>query len=335
MNGAAFLAWGLVSAAVPPVAGDGDGATFSVEYHAAADCPNQASFEAAILARAPRAQRAADAARAWARFEVQLPTSGAENARLFVALADGTSQDREITADGCTEAMQSMAIIAAMILEAQPEQPAAAAEPAEPAPSGVASEPHASTAAAAAATDTPAPRLPARGTWLTAVLGVVAENGAAPSPGFGAAAGAELGSKTRGVLAPSLRLSLVGARPETVESTAGEASFRLLLARVHGCALRFGTESASLRFCALIEAGALTGQGIGARNERSQSMPWLGGGLGALGDLSLRGPFALELGGGVRNLLVHDQFVFSPGEQIHQVPVFAWNLSLGIAYRVW
>lgn len=330
MTGAAFLAWGLVSAAAPPVAGDG--ATFSVEYRAAADCPSQASFEAAILARAPRAQRAADTARTWARFEVHLPAPGAEKARLFVALADGTSQDREITADGCAEAMQSMAIIAAMILEAQPEQPVA--EPVEPAPAAVAPEPRAPTAVTAA-TETPAPRLPARRTWLTAALGVVAENGAAPSPGFGAAVSAELGSETRGVLAPSVRLSLVGVQPEAVESTAGEASFRLLLARVHGCALRLGTEAASLRFCALVEAGALTGQGIGARNERSQTMPWLGVGLGALGDLSLRGPFALELGGGVRNLLVHDEFVFSPGEQIHQVPVFAWNLSAGVAYRVW
>src|SRR5688500_20334257 len=109
MNGPAFVAWGLVSAAAQPVAGDG--ATFAVEYPAAAACRNQASSEAAILARAPRAQRATDAARAWARFEVQLPASGAEKARLFVALADGTSQDREITADGCVEAMQSMAII--------------------------------------------------------------------------------------------------------------------------------------------------------------------------------------------------------------------------------
>jgi hypothetical protein len=321
----------MSAAPLPPA---DDGATFSVEYRAAAECPSQASFEAAILARAPRAQPAADAQRAWARFEVLLPASGAEKARLRVALADGTSQDREITADGCAEAMQSMAIIAAMILEAQPEQPTPEAEPVEPEASPVEPEPE-PRAAAALTTTTPPRRLPARSTWLTAVLGVVAESGAAPSPGFGATVGGELGSSTRGVLAPSLRLSLVGAQPETVESAAGDASFRLLLARVHGCAVRLGAESASLRFCALFEAGALRGQGIGARNERSQTMPWLGVGLAAFGQLGLRGPFAVELGGAVRDLLVHDEFVFSPGRQIHQVPVVAWNLSLGAAYRVW
>lgn len=334
MGGVALLAWRLVSAAAGHAElAAPEGTTFALDYSAAAGCPDQASFEAALVARTPAARRVELAEEAWARFEVVLDDAGAQPPRLRVTLADGTRQDREVTADGCAEAMQSMAIIAAMILEARSASPAPT--PTEPAaPSHVTPQPEPAPRHTAPVM-TPAPKRPPRGTWLTAVLGLVAESGAAPKPGFGATIGGELGSRTTGVLAPSLRLSLLGAQPEVVESPAGDASFRLLLARVHGCALRLGSDSASLRFCALFEAGALSGRGIGALNERSHTMPWLGVGFGAFGQLGLRGPFALELGGAVRDLLVHDEFVFSPGQQVHQVPVIAWNLSLCASYRVW
>src|SRR5688500_17806525 len=90
------------------------GPTFSVTYHALEECPNQATFEAAILARAPRAKKAATDAEAQVRIQAELN----DPPRLRVSTRDGMSQDREIVAEGCTEAMQSMAVIAAMILEA-------------------------------------------------------------------------------------------------------------------------------------------------------------------------------------------------------------------------
>lgn len=338
MGGVALLAWRLVSAAAGPAAAAAtDGTTFALDYRAAPGCPDEASFEAALVARTRAARRVELTEEAWARFEIVLDDTGAQRPRLRVTLADGTRQDREVTADGCAEAMESMAIIAAMVLEAQSTPPAAEPTPTEPAsPNPVTPQPEPEPALRHAATaTTPAPKHSPRGTWLTAVLGLVAESGAAPKPGFGATIGGELGSRARGLLAPSLRLSLLGAQPEIVESPAGDARFRLLLARVHGCALRLGSDSASLRFCALFEAGALSARGIGALNQRSHTMPWLGVGFGAFGQLGLRGPFALELGGAVRDLLVHDEFVFSPGQEVHQVPVIAWNFSLCATYRVW
>jgi hypothetical protein len=296
------------------------GPTFSVSYLAAEECPNQATFEAAILARAPQAQKAAVGAEA----EVQIQAELNDAPRLRVSTRDGTRQDREIVAEGCTEAMQSMAIIAAMILEAQPRGSVPVA--AEPSPAPPPSRPDQTGPRAPAA---PRPRLVA-----AVSLAADAESAAAPTTAFGVAAGAELGSSAPDLVSPSARLSLVLAQAARVETTAGDARFRLVLGRAHLCALKFAAARGSLRLCALVEAGALLGQGIDARNKRDQTMPWLGAGLAALGAFQLAGPVALELGAGGRALLVKDQFIFSPAQLVHQPHDFAWNLSAGLSYSV-
>jgi hypothetical protein len=127
---------------------------------------------------------------------------------------------------------------------------------------------------------------------------------------------------------------LVLAQAARVETTAGDARFRLVLGRAHLCGVKLAAARGSLRLCALVEAGALLGQGIEARNERGQTMPWLGAGLAALGALELAGPVAVELGAGGRALLVKDQFVFLPDQLVHQPHDFAWNLSAGLRYSV-
>jgi hypothetical protein len=127
---------------------------------------------------------------------------------------------------------------------------------------------------------------------------------------------------------------LVLAQAARVETTAGDARFRLVLGRAHLCGVKLAAAGGSLRLCALVEAGALLGQGIEARNQRGQTMPWLGAGLAALGAFELAGPVALELGAGGRALVVKDQFVFSPDQLVHQVPDLAWNLSAGLSYSI-
>jgi hypothetical protein len=326
MGLAAIVAFGAVSAASAS-----GGPTFSVSYRAVEGCPTQATFEAAILVRAPRAEKSAAGADAQVQIEADLNTAP----RLRVSTRDGTSQDREIVAEGCTEAMQSMAIIAAMILEAQPARSApVAAEPSPVAPASPRDD------SARPATSTPAsprdePARPATSTprrRLVAAVSVAAdaESAVAPALAFGVAAGAELGSSAPGLVSPSVRLSLVLAQAARVETLAGDARFRLVLGRAHLCGLKLAAARSSLRVCALVEAGALLGEGIDARNRREQTMPWLGTGLAALGAFDLAGPVALELGAGARALLVKDRFVFLPDENVHQVPDVAWNLSMGL-----
>jgi hypothetical protein len=315
MSWAVIVALGVVNTTAPP-----GGPTFSVSYRASEDCPNQATFEAAILARAPRAKKAEAGAEAQVQIEAELNAPP----RLRISTRDGTKQEREIVAEGCTEAMQSMAIIAAMILDAQPELPVPA--PAEPS--------SASPTSRARGTAPPAPTTPRHRLGAAASLAAAAESAAAPTTAFGVAAGAELASSAPGPVSPSARLSVVVAQAARVETTAGDAMFRLVLGRAHLCGLKFAAAGSSLRLCALVEAGALFGRGIQARNERGQTMPWLGTGLAAFGAFELAGPVALELGAGGRALLVKDQFVFLPDQLLHQVPDFAWHLSAGLRHAL-
>jgi hypothetical protein len=127
----------------------------------------------------------------------------------------------------------------------------------------------------------------------------------------------------------------VFAQAATVKTDGGDARFRLVLGRVHACGLRAGGDAFELRACALLEAGALLADGQNTRNSRSQLMPWLGAGLGLLAAARIAGPLALEVGGAGRALAVHDDFAFSPQFAAHQVPVFAWDLQVGLSYRAW
>jgi hypothetical protein len=324
----AALIWGLANAARPQLRATE--ASFAVSYHAAPDCPTQPQFEAAILARAPGARSDGDPHSAQVRFEAELAPEPGQKRRLRVALDDGSSQDREIEADDCSEAVQSMAVIAAMILASRvaPPEPEPEAE-AEPAPVPTSAQP-------ARTFDTPNPaRQNARPTWLAASAGAGIESSAAPSPTFAASASAELGSVTSSVLAPSLRLSVLFGQAADVTTSIGDARFRLALARVHACALRLGTLEADVRLCTVIEGGALLARGINARNQRSYAMPWLGAGLGAIGGLRVSARWTLELSGSVRGLLVRDEFIFAPGTPVYQPAIIAGDFRLGLAYRVW
>jgi hypothetical protein len=127
---------------------------------------------------------------------------------------------------------------------------------------------------------------------------------------------------------------LVLAQAARVETTAGDARFRLVLGRAHLCGLKLAGARSNWRLCALVEAGTLLGQGIDARNQRDQTMPWLGTGLAAFGAFEVAGPVALELGASGRALLVKDRFVFSPDQNVHQVPDLAWHLAAGLRYAV-
>ncbi|RYZ07256.1 MAG: hypothetical protein EOO73_12890 [Myxococcales bacterium] len=317
MLGIATLVWGLAEASGP---------TFSVAYHAGEDCPTVAQLEAAILARAPQA-RAAEGAQV--RFEVELAPAPGQPRRLRVELDDGSSQDREIAADDCAEAAQSMAVIAAMILASRPASPPAPVQESAPKPAPSA-EPLPTPPAA------PAPRQPAtRPTWLAVSGGVGLEGGAAPSPAYAASASVELGAVTGAALAPSVRLTALYGRAVDVTTPVGDARFQLLLARVHACGLRLAWNRAELRLCAVADTGAVLARGIEARNERSQTMPWLSAGAGAIGQLGLSRRLRLDLSGSARGVVVRDHFVFAPTTQVHQPPVITWYFRAGLAYQLW
>jgi hypothetical protein len=315
MLGLPTLLWALA---------EGGGPTFSVAYRAASSCPTQAQLEAAIVARAPVARTAVDAQ---VRFDVDLAPEPGQKRRLRVALDDGTSQDREIDADDCAEAAQSVAVIAAMILASRPA-PEPKIEPEEPERPPAPAKPQPRPRAVA-----PVPQT--RPTWLTASAGAGLESSAAPGPTFAASGSVDFGTVARGVLAPSLRLTALYGRAANASTSAGEASFQLALARLHPCALRLAAGGGEARLCGVLEGGALLAAGVDARNERSQTMPWLGAGLAVLGGWALSPRLGVDVAVGVRALLVRDEFIFAPTVEVHQPSVIATDFRLGVSYRLW
>jgi hypothetical protein len=330
----ATLLWQLAGAA-NPAEFPAPGQTFSVTYRAAPDCPTQAQFEAAIVARAPRARSSASAE---VRMEAELSPEPGNKRRLRIFLDDGSSQDREIDADDCVEAVQSMAVIAAMVLASRVPEPRPAPAPA-PAPAAVpvpASTSVPTTAQGRHTSDvSTSPQRPARPTWFAGSIGAGLESAAAPGPALAASISTELGSVTGSVLAPSVRVSALFGQAADHTMPVGSARFRLALGRLHGCALRFGLPTAEVRLCAVVEGGALLARGLKALNQRSQNMPWFGAGLGAIGAVALSPRFALELAGSGRRLFVRDQFIFAPDTLVHQPSVFAWDFRVGLAHRFW
>ena len=327
------LAFGL--AASPGSSEAESPATFEVSHYVAGpDCPAQPTFEAAVVARAPHARRASPGALPDVRFELLLDTDSAAPRKLRVTLPDDTSEEREITADGCAEAMQSMALIAATILEARaPSEKKSAAEASAPEPPPAPKK--AESARPVVSTEPPRRVVTPAHPWLRFGLGGVAEGGAAPTPAFGGSLWAELGANAASALAPALRASAVLARAATVDTEAGSARFSLLLGRVHLCGLRAGRGRWELRGCGVVEAGALLGEGLNTRRSRSPVMPWLGAGLGIIAATHITEKLALDLGASARGLAVHDEFAFSPRLPAHQVPVITWNFQAGVSYRAW
>jgi hypothetical protein len=332
----ALVTWGLAG---EPGASEerAPGPSFSLAYAGDAGCPSRANFEAAIVARAPKARAEAES-RADVRFEAELTPPPGEKRRLRVSLRDGTSQDRTIDADDCAEAVQSMAVIAAMILssrdEPRPEKAHDLGKSEQAQPPSSASPPEPSRVRSSVP-PAPPPRRQSRPTWLATGAGLGLEGAAAPSPTFAASGFVELGSVTNGWLAPSLRINALFGQALDATTDSGDARFRLLLGRVHGCGLRFGTTNADIRLCAVVEGGALFARGLGALNARSQVMGWLGAGFGVIGGWRLGPRWSLELGGGARGLVVRDEFVFAPNLKVHQPPVIAWDFTLSLAYRLW
>jgi len=344
------LTWRLAAEVKAPTRPSGP--SFSLLYRGGPACPTRANFEAAILARAPGSRSVAEGQEADVRFDAEPATRASEKGRLRVALEDGTSQDREIDADDCAEAVQSMAIIAAMILasreasapesRAEPTAPSTSPPAATPSPAPQKAGPEPSTVTVEGPTTvSPSPpkpvdtarREPQSHLLLGAVMGL--ESGAAPDLTPTGGVFVDLSRASQGSFVPSLRLDMLLGTAAHVKTPAGTARLQAAVARLHGCALRVASGAADARLCAVLDGGALMAEGLDALHHRSSTMFWFGSGLGGLAGWRLGSRWSLELAAGLRVLWNHDEFIFSPNTPVHQVPVFAWNSQLGLGYRVW
>jgi hypothetical protein len=323
---------------------------FSLEYVAADGCPGPAAFEAALQARLPSAERASPG-NGVARLHVHLgsPSDG-ESREIWGDLPDGTSFQRAVPDASCAEALASMAVIAAMALEGNPDAPATLSDAAPPeTPQPVKGSPSLQTERNLVSRKAPLAEGPRTAQpvarpfwdWSGAVGGGIA-SGVAESVAPEFAVGVEARYRSRAFFSPAWRLSGVYAARSSDWSTAIETHFRLLAARLAGCPAWFDRSAWFVTACAELELGALRGSASGNANAvahtQSRAMPWLTTGLVARGGLRLGAALSLEANASGRRLWVRDRFTFRPAEAgnpavlVHQVPDFAWDFALGLRY---
>jgi hypothetical protein len=312
--------------------------TFELEYSAAVDCPSEEAFVAAVLSRAPSARRVLLGADV--RFRVDA-SSSAGASKLWIDLPDGSSV-REVQDPSCVEALTSMAVMAALLLEGRAQ--AVAAEPAasatvtpEPADESASPPPVLGWAHAPAARERPvnvSPRARSSSPELAFVAAVALETAAAPGGGIGGLVGVELAAARSGVWAPSIRAELLVTTESGTAIDGGDATFQLVAGRLTFCPVRSWPEGdLGVAACLLGEAGALQGSGGSVVNAETSTMPWLAGGLGLRGEWLVSQALSLETFANGKLLHQHDRFVLRPDLLIFDVPRISLGVGLGLAVR--
>lgn len=311
---------------------------FVLEYSAADGCPNDAAFENALRARLPASRRLArheTTEQTW-RLEVRLPAAGGrEHAQISGSLPGAASFQRQVPNVACEDAMQSMAVIAAMALESsQRRARGAPASSALAMPSSVLARAGPITAAVVEPRRPPRTAPPPRlSTWqtLTALSGVV-EGGMAPDPAPGASLALELRRTSTEGLSPAVRLSASYAQSLLARVDSAQVRFRLLATRLELCPARVDQSGWGVTGCVALEAGQLRGSAEHVDKPRDQSMLWLGVGLSWRAERAVSRAWAIEMGASARALPIHDRFIFSPARLAHEVPVIAGDSYLGLRY---
>ena len=320
---------------------------FSLDYRAADGCPNAAAFLSALQERLPGARRLAtgESRERIPRLRVELRAAGgSEISEIAGDLPDGTRFQRRMVGARCADAMQSMAVIAAMALDdnlrratdSAPSAPGDAAPPRkiatpEPAPGiAAAARPVAVTARHAASTSS---NVPSQAGWQWATVAAAGiEGGVAPNVAPAFALGLELADSTPRGFAPSVRLSGLLAQSPARHVAPADVRFRLLAARLDLCPIQARGSGLAATACAEVDLGQLRGSAEHVPSAQPQTMLWFGLGLVGRARVALTSRFALELGASGRVLPVHDHFILKPARPLFEVPIITGDLLVGLAY---
>lgn len=136
------------------------------------------------------------------------------------------------------------------------------------------------------------------------------------------------------IFSPLLEASGVRTQTVRVGTPSGVADFRFSSVRLLACPVRFPAKSSiALRPCALAELGELEGIGKVTRDPAYVTARWVAvGGLGRL-SVTLVGPLALLVQGGVVVPLIRHEFYFDPdGPETTalEVPAAGFSSRLGV-----
>ncbi|MEP7050879.1 MAG: hypothetical protein ABJB12_11015 [Pseudomonadota bacterium] len=92
-------------------------AEFALDFGGAPGCPSEKAFEEALQARLPEARRVPESSFV-PLLRVRLNVGSGQSRSLWLLLPDGTGVQREVSDAACSDAVQSMAVISAIALEA-------------------------------------------------------------------------------------------------------------------------------------------------------------------------------------------------------------------------
>jgi len=308
-------------------------APLRVEYVAPDTCPTQAEFETALRSRLEQDRaRPTHLSRFHCQVEITTEPGGARGQIRF-AVRDDEPVVRQVVAPDCRQAVEGIALILALAIEAQ--SPPNASE--SPAPAAPEDRSHAPTPKK----PTPGVRRPPRpqaGAQREVALGgfAAAASGIAPGLALG------LGLTSRLSLDPGwpgLRLSVTAYDTFSVRRADAEVRFQQLFGRAGVCANRpIPSLQLQLDPCLGGEVGMTFARGIedGSRVVESHrtSDPWLAATLALW--LILRVPGAyLELGPELRvPVLRHEYLLSRPEQTVHTTPAVAWGLMAGGGLRL-
>jgi hypothetical protein len=300
-------------------------------------------------------------------FVVDIEQRGGKTAgRLVVRNPEGRQTVREIEARDCSEAVDALALVVALVVNpraiSQPATPAQPASPATPAPPGepepilptpaapttpsppapdattsAALPPTRATADVDAGANPPAPATLSRGAspWAfrtgLAAWGISAM---APEPLLGARASAEMLHVGTRWIAPSFRASLGYMTHAGFVVDGGTAHFSYAGTNLEICPLRIPRGGALVfRPCVMADVGLLFSRGADALNPQEVTRPWVSIGAGGRLEWMLGRRVGIELDVACTFPVWRDRFLFGP-RSFHRVAAVGGAVALGFLIRI-
>jgi hypothetical protein len=255
------------------------------------------------------------------RLEVRIVVSpqGARG-RLVVRDAAGATRAREIEAATCEEAVDALALVAALALEQARAEERKQAEPvvADAGPRAVA---------------------PARDRGTSARVGVggstsaLALSGLAPELLPGVQLAVSVGARLSESYGLALRTGVRLAAHETVRTADGNATFEWRAGFLELCAEAV-PHRASLALCATFERGWLQASGSATTDPAASERSWVAVGPSIAGQWAFLPPLFVHLGVGALFPFVRDRFLLGT-TVVHTVPALAVRGEVGLGVRFW
>lgn len=341
----------------------------AVRYEAPADCPDRNAFEARMRARSQRPKH-----NAHREFEVELSRGeGGVVGSIAVREADGSVTRRRIAAADCEEAVDALALIAALALDSAAAQDERRPKPATTPAStrggrraqrtrsdenarGQSADEAATDEAAAdepgtppAAIEAPATRAitprsngqpprsdPEATVGAELFASALALTAAAPNPQPAAEIGAAVSAPIARAAALRMRLSarITGTQRAEAPLDQGTAELRLWSAAGAVCPGTSPSDALWLFGCGVFEAGAVSASGSDTDDARDKQRVWLAAGAGV--ELTWLVVAPLRLHASVEGLvpLYRDRFLIGD-RVVHRVPALAARAGLGVGVALW